>query len=141
MNAERTTQASDDAAESPATLHHAQSPIALYTKSDAEFDQRMTVVGGLLTARKHVHRHQPSPTTVACLSQSATPNVHWSDFMSPEFIGVSQVYPDFLKTHRGIVEASVYSNKTSSIRRAVSIFCNKRFVTDTRRQTLVHSPR
>ena len=62
-----------------------QSPIALYTQSRTLSDRRATVVCRLLTALNHVHRHQLSPTTVACLSQSATLNVHWSNVVSPQF--------------------------------------------------------
>jgi len=37
-------------------LYHAQSPIALHTKLNAECDQQVTVVGRSLTALCHVHR-------------------------------------------------------------------------------------
>jgi len=59
-------------------LPHAQWTIVLYTKTDVECDQQLTVVDRLVTTRGHVRRRSAVnswPTTVACLSHLATVDV------------------------------------------------------------------
>jgi len=66
-------------------------------------DQQLTVVSQLLTTLSHVHRHHQQQTTVTCLSHSATVDVSWCHFLSPEFGTKSQrEVPSFLEIPRFI---------------------------------------
>jgi len=56
-------------------------PTVLYAKLVAECDQHVTIVSQRLTV---LGVDNNGPTTIACLSHSATLNVPWPNFLSPD---------------------------------------------------------
>ena len=74
-------------------LDHAQSPIAMYTKLDAECDQQVTfrratvdaTLQLLLSSPSVINKQTYRPTIVACLSHSATVEVPWPNLLSLDF--------------------------------------------------------